>query len=107
MFARDVSPANYDNVVAIFSKAGIHPQTVHAARQWLTVVAMVAEGLGISLVPLSLASSLVKGVRFVPLRGVPASAPALLVWSPAHTSPARARFIDSARETIQTARTHR
>jgi DNA-binding transcriptional LysR family regulator len=106
MFARDVSPANYDNVVAIFSKAGIHPLTVHAARQWLTVVAMVAEGLGVSLVPQSLTASQVKGVRFVPLGGTPAPAPALLVWNPAHVNPALARFIEGAMETIKTARKH-
>ncbi|PPJ40307.1 LysR substrate-binding domain-containing protein, partial [Pseudoxanthomonas sp. KAs_5_3] len=79
MFSRDVSPANYDNVITIFSRAGVHPKTVHAARQWLTIVAMVAEGLGVSLVPRSLARSNVENVRFVPFSGAPAIAPALLV----------------------------
>jgi DNA-binding transcriptional LysR family regulator len=100
MFSRDVSPANYDNVIAIFSKAGMHPRIAHAARQWLTIVAMVAEGLGVSLVPQSLARSHVEGVRFVPFAGPPTTAPALLVWNPAHMSPALTGFIESARSTI-------
>lgn len=100
MFSRDVSPANYDNVIAIFSRAGVHPKTVHAARQWLTIVAMVAEGLGVSLVPRSLARSHVDNVRFVPFTGAPAVAPALLVWNPARMSPALERFIASADTTI-------
>lgn len=101
MFSRDVSPANYDNVIAIFSRAGIHPRTVHAARQWLTIVAMVAHGLGVSLVPSSLTRSKVEGVRFVRFGGPPARSPALLVWNPAHATPALASFLDSARASIR------
>lgn len=101
MFSRDVSPANYDNVIAIFSRAGVHPKTVHAARQWLTIVAMVAEGLGVSLVPRSLARSHVDNVRFVPFTGAAAISPALLVWNPARTSPGLERFIASASMTIE------
>jgi len=32
MFDRDAAPANCDNVIAIFSRAGVHPRTCHAAR---------------------------------------------------------------------------
>jgi len=99
MFSREVSPANYDNVIAIFSRAGIHPRTAHAARQWLTIVAMVAHGLGISLVPSSIARSRVAGVRFVRFSGAPVRSPAMLVWNPANLSPALASFLHSASAT--------
>lgn len=98
MFARDVAPANHDNVIAIFSRAGIYPRTVHAARQWLTIIAMVAHGLGVSLVPRSLARTRIEGVRFVPIAGAQLSSPALLVWNPGHTSLALDSFIDCARQ---------
>jgi DNA-binding transcriptional LysR family regulator len=101
MFSREVSPANYDNVIAIFSRAGIHPRTVHAARQWLTIVAMVAQGLGVSLVPRTLGSSRVAGVKFVPFAGAPVAAPALLVWNPALQNPALASFLQSAAKTAR------
>lgn len=101
MFARDVAPANHDNVIAIFSRAGIHPHTVHAARQWLTIVAMVAHGMGVSLVPRSLARSGVSGVRFVSVRGAPAMAPARLVWNPGHASAALAGFVQEAERVLQ------
>lgn len=99
MFSREVSPANYDNVITIFSRVGIHPRTAHAARQWLTIVAMVAHGLGISLVPRSIARSRVDGVRFVRFSGGPVRAPAMLVWSPANLSPVLASFLQSAAAT--------
>jgi len=83
MFTREVAPANHDNVLAVFSQAGIHPKLVHAARQWLTVVAMVAHGLGIALVPASVAKSRMDGVVFVPLAHMATRTTALLVWRPA------------------------
>jgi len=96
MFSRDVAPANYDNVVAIFSHAGIHPKTTHAARQWLTIVAMVANGLGVSLVPRTLARSRVHGVKFMRISGEQVLAPAMLVWNPAYYLPTIRSFIECA-----------
>ena len=90
MFARDVAPANYDNVAAIFSRERIHPRTVHAARQWLTVLAMVAHELGVSVVPRSLSQTRISGVCFVPLQKAIYRSSALLAWNPEHmTEPLR------------------
>lgn len=80
MFARDVSPANYDNVIACMHQAGIHPRMSHAARQWLTVVALVSSGCGVALVPACMEKAGINGVRFLPLRGVRMLAPALMAW---------------------------
>ncbi|WP_315126777.1 LysR family transcriptional regulator [Comamonas antarctica] len=100
MFSRVVAPANYDNVIAIFSRAGIHPRVAHAARQWLTIIAMVANGLGISVVPRSLARSRVHGVRFVGIKGDQVLAPAMLVWNPAYCPPTLRSFIGCARRVL-------
>ncbi|WP_326541363.1 LysR family transcriptional regulator [Pseudorhodoferax sp.] len=95
MFSRAVAPANYDNVIAIFNRAGVHPKTMHAARQWLTITAMVANGMGVSLVPRSLARSEVKGVAFVPLAGSEATSPALFAWNPQHDNQTVRSLVDS------------
>ncbi len=100
MFSRDVAPANYDNVIAIFSRAGIHPKIAHAARQWLTIVAMVANGLGISVVPRTLARSRVHGVKFMEIGGERVLAPAMLVWNPAYYLPTVRSFVDCAERTL-------
>lgn len=107
MFARDVAPSNYDNVIAIFNRVGIHPHTVHAARQWLTIVAMVANNLGISIVPRSLAHSKVEGALFVPLSGPEVLAPAMLAWDAAHPDAALTGFVESAARTIRDLRSVR
>lgn len=100
MFSREVSPANHDNVIAIFTRAGIHPQTAHAARQWLTIVAMVANGFGVSLVPRTMAKSRVHGVKFVEIAGHQVEAPALLAWNPSCYSPALGSFIACAKSVL-------
>jgi DNA-binding transcriptional LysR family regulator len=100
MFSRDVAPANHDNVIAIFSRAGIHPEIAHAARQWLTIVAMVANGMGVSLVPRSLARSRVHGVKFIRIRGEQVLAPALLVWNPAYRPPTLRSFLECSERII-------
>lgn len=100
MFSRDLAPANHDNVIAIFSRAGIHPRTLHAARQWLTVVAMVSQGLGIALVPSTLARSQVEGVRFVPVRGPMVTTHAVLAWNASKVGPTLSSFLKIASEVL-------
>lgn len=100
MFARDVAPAHHDHVVATFSRAGIHPRMVHAARQWLTVVALVAGGLGVALVPASVARSGAAGVRFVPLAQPATLGVGLLAWSDAAGGPVLEAFVQTARELL-------
>jgi DNA-binding transcriptional LysR family regulator len=100
MFVRDISPANYDNVIAICRRAGFEPQTRYAARQWLTIVALVANGLGVSLVPASIARSGITGARFVSIRGVRTASAAYLLWNPADKTPALEYFVNVASITL-------
>jgi DNA-binding transcriptional LysR family regulator len=92
MFTREVAPANYDNVIAICANAGFHPQTRFAVRQWLTVAALVANGLGVSLVPASIARSKIAGARFVPIGDKAARASAYYLWNPKRMVPGLALF---------------
>jgi DNA-binding transcriptional LysR family regulator len=101
MFARDVAPANYDNVIGICMQAGFAPQTCYAARQWLTIVALVANGLGVALVPASIQRTRIAGARFVPLRARNAHSKAYLLWHPESRMPALTYFIDAARAILR------
>jgi DNA-binding transcriptional LysR family regulator len=68
LFSRSFSPTYYDQVVAICISEGFQPKIEHEARHWLTVISCVARGLGVALVPRSMASGPLRGVRFLPLR---------------------------------------
>lgn len=100
MFARDVSPANYDNVIACMHQEGIHPRTTHAARQWLTVVALVSTGCGVALVPACMERAGINGVRFVPLRGVRMQTPAIMAWRRNDDRALLSALIETVRECL-------
>jgi len=97
MFVRDVSPANYDNVIACLHNAGIHPRTSHAVRQWLAVISLVAIGQGVALVPSCMQRAGMAGVRYVPLHsnhGQTALTAGAFVWHPQSRSAALDALID-------------
>jgi DNA-binding transcriptional LysR family regulator len=75
LFSRDSAPASHDQVIGVFSRFGMHPRIVHAARMWLTIVAMVSQGCGVALVPRSLTRVGVDRVRFLPIEGAPSHIP--------------------------------
>lgn len=101
MFSRAAAPSNHDNVIAIFSSVGIHPRTVHSARTWMTIVAIVSLVGGVALVPKSLGRAKIDGVRFVPFRGAPSAAPAMLVWNPSFASKELSKFLECAARVIK------
>lgn len=67
LFSRAFSPAYYDQVVSLCLAAGFHPEVKHEARHWLTVLACVSRGMGITLVPRSLATGGFPGLAFLEL----------------------------------------
>lgn len=103
MFSRDVAPANHDNVIALLNRAGIHPHTRHATRQWLTVVALVAMRMGVALVPASIAQAAVQGVRFVPVAGIDHPTVGVLAWPVEEASPALRSFLEVAEAVLAAA----
>jgi DNA-binding transcriptional LysR family regulator len=107
MFSRDSAPASYDHVIGVFSRFGMHPRIVHAARMWMTIVAMVAQGCGVALVPRSMARVGIAGVRFLALEGAPSPVPASLVWNPANMPMVLESFLASATKTIRRLKTAR
>lgn len=79
-FARDKSPALHDQVVALCVKAGFAPRIPYEARNWLTVLACVARGMGVALVPRSLVDARVPGLVFRELGAEPMKLVVSTVW---------------------------
>jgi DNA-binding transcriptional LysR family regulator len=93
MFSREAAPSNHDNVVAVFSGVGIHPRTVHSARTWMSIIAMVSQVSGVALVPRSLGRTKIDGVRFIPVRAAKSEATAMLVWNPSSVLKQLSKFL--------------
>jgi|JI10StandDraft_1071094.scaffolds.fasta_scaffold08565_10 DNA-binding transcriptional LysR family regulator len=93
LFSRVFSPTYYDQVVSICVGAGFHPEIRHEARHWLTVLALVSKGMGVTLVPRGLASYKLATLAFAEIEPSPvrslvrgawlaseAAEPALMAW---------------------------
>lgn len=103
LFSRQVSPDYYESVIAICLVAGFLPKVRFELRQWLTVVAMVASGAGVALVPACLERSGLAGVAFQPLE--PFSkirSETWCVWGSGGDNGLRDNFVSAARETAVT-----
>jgi DNA-binding transcriptional LysR family regulator len=96
MFSREAAPSNHDNVIAIFSNAGVHPRTVHMARTWMTIISTVAQVGGVAIVPKSMEKAQIAGVRYVPLTSISPISPAMLIWNPEASSAELEKFLEGA-----------
>jgi DNA-binding transcriptional LysR family regulator len=97
-FARDRSPDYHQSIVAACLAVGFAPKIRHEVRHWMSVVSFVAQGIGVSLVPASLAKSNASHVFFVPLSGARLHSETWCVWNPKASAGAPIRnAIDAAR----------
>ena len=80
MFNRSLAPHYYDHIVGLFHVANVEPTIRHEVSHWLTIIALIAHGVGISLVPRSLANSGFARVAFVPLAQADARHQSRCIW---------------------------
>jgi DNA-binding transcriptional LysR family regulator len=98
LFARSASPDYYGRIIDMCRDAGFHPRVRHEVRHWLSVVAVVAQGMGVSVVPAPLQRSGIRGAVFLPIGD---AAPGTRVfqshvycaWQPDSDHPARDHFL--------------
>lgn len=101
-FWRAASPNYFDRIVSLCVEAGFTPSIRHQVRQWLTVVAMVAQGMGVAIVPQCLVRS---GMRaaFLPLPNEAISA-VQCMWLASQEQPLVMRLVEYARAHIRPAK---
>lgn len=98
LFSRQVSPDYHARIVDACADAGFDPKVRHELRHWLSVVALVSQGMGVAIVPEPLAQSGIAGVVFRPLSGTQVLSTLQCVWpqgparSPALAAMLRAVF---------------
>jgi len=80
LFSREASPDYHARILGICADAGFAPQLQHEVRHWLAVVSLVAQGMGVALVPQAMRQSAIAGVVFKPLREVQAQSETYAVW---------------------------
>ncbi len=95
--SRTVSPDYHERILMACEQAGWLPPAVHELRHWLSVVALVAQGLGVALVPQALAQSALAGAAFVPLAGSDLRYDTRCLWRSGRDQTALQDFVNSLR----------
>lgn len=99
MFPREGAPSHFDRIISACVEAGFEPKLRLGSRHWLSIIALVAEGFGVAIVPAMLARTGMHGVRFIPLSPSPSARSAgYLIWDPKRVIPALTSFIELVRE---------
>lgn len=101
---RPLGQGFHDQLIRLCQAAGFLPKIVQQARQLQTLIALVASGFGIALIPASLAMETREDIVFRPII---VDAPEnllhldlLMAWKAGHDSPIRDRLIEEIRRTI-------
>lgn len=88
LFSRNFAAHYYDHIKAILAAAQIEPWEAYRIQHWFTVLGFVAQGMGVSLVPGSLARSGLADLAYLEIEGAEAEHDVAMVWrSGATTSP--------------------
>jgi len=99
LWTRGAAPTTYADVVALFRQHEIQPPIVDESPRIQTILALVASGAGIALLPTSFINLSRKGVRFIPLHGPLPHRPLALAWRTTNQSPSVRCFLDVATRT--------
>ena len=73
LFPRSQAPGFHDLLISSLAAAGTHPRVVQYAPEMITIIGLVAAGLGVSLAPASVARLALDGVTYRPVSGMPRS----------------------------------
>lgn len=94
---RSISPVYYDRVVAHFTRLKFEPRVVQYGADNLTILSMVAAGLGVAIVPAASRCHPMPGICFIELEELTTcDMPLWLAWRAGEVSPVLDNFIQLA-----------
>jgi DNA-binding transcriptional LysR family regulator len=94
LFSRKASPDYYARIIEMCSAHGFYPRVRHEVRHWLSVVSLVAQGMGVSVVPAPLERSGMAGAAFRAFAEETMPSEVYCAWKSAADHPARDRFVE-------------
>lgn len=93
LFSRKGSPDYHARIVEICRRHGFYPRLQHEGRHWLSVVSLVAQGLGVSLVPAAFQRAGVQGAVFRPVSDALEPSAVFAAWRQASDAALRNAFL--------------
>jgi DNA-binding transcriptional LysR family regulator len=98
--SKTVSPDYHERILALCAASGFDPEIRYELRHWLSVVSLVAQGMGVALVPAALRQSALAGAVFVPLQEDAMTYETHCLWKTSRDSPALAAFVHAVRTSL-------
>lgn len=95
LFPRANGRALYDTIIAACQNAGFSPRIGQEAPQLASTISLVATGIGVALVPVSMCQLQVRDVVYRPLEGAGVKAPLSLTYRDDPLSTAMKDFLDT------------
>lgn len=102
LFPRHEVPRVYDHLISICDQAGFRPTERTHALQYTTLLALVATGYGVSLVPAAAREVCRGDVALIPLSDDHATSKLSLAWRAGETSPALQNVVEHAKHVATT-----
>jgi DNA-binding transcriptional LysR family regulator len=96
LFPRHEVPRVYDHLIALCQQSGFRPAERTHALQYTTLLALVATGYGVSLVPAAVSEVCRRDVVLIALSDDHAISRLSLAWRAGETSPAIQRIVEHA-----------
>lgn len=93
-FSREHAPALFDALIASCQQEGFSPRIAHVARHPASVLQLVRQGLGVSIVPRGYADDDLPGLVFHHLPTMAGRLRIDAIWRDANPSPALRRVVD-------------
>ena len=93
-FSREHAPALFDALIASCQQEGFSPRIAHVARHPASVLHLVRQGLGVSIVPRGYADDNLPGLVFHHLPTMAGRLRIDAIWRDANPSPALRRVVD-------------
>jgi DNA-binding transcriptional LysR family regulator len=97
IFPREISPALHDAILSCFRAAGITPAIGQQAIQMQTIVSLVSAGMGLALVPQSVANLMRPGVEYRALADATPLVETGIAWRRDNPSPVLKGFLELLR----------
>jgi DNA-binding transcriptional LysR family regulator len=97
-FPRREAPGLFDRMEELFHDHGFRPRVVQETTEWLTILALVEAGLGISVVPASFRKLQWGDLSYVDLHGTDVRTTIALCIRPGIPNPAARSFVQVAND---------
>lgn len=100
LFPNEQSQLYYQQILSLCADQGFTPKVAHRSIHAPTIFRLVENGMGLSIIPTSLAAGNYPNIRFIELKGIPQQTSLYAVWKKENSNPALPYLLDMLPEGV-------